>query len=42
MKRTKLFKMILLLVVIAIAATITIYLIPMIKDLGTQERAASL
>lgn len=41
-KKTKIFKLILLFVVIAIAIGITIYLIPVIKNLSTAERARSI
>ena len=41
-KKTKIFKLILLFVVIAIAIGVTIYLIPVIKNLSTVERATIL
>ena len=41
-KKTKIFKIILLLVVIAIAVGVTIYLMPVIKDLSTAKRSAGL
>lgn len=36
-KKTKIFKIILLLVVVAIAIAVTVYLIPVVKELGTPE-----
>lgn len=36
-KKTKIFKLVLLCVVIAIAVAVTIYLIPVVKELGTEE-----
>lgn len=40
-KKTKIFKLILLFIVLVIAIGITIYLVPVIKDLSTAERTAS-
>ncbi len=40
-KKTKIFKLILLAIVVAIAIGATAYLIPVIKQLGTAERTKS-
>ena len=41
-QKTKIFKIILLGIVIAIAVAVTVYLVPVIKDLATTDRSASL
>ncbi len=39
-KKTKAFKLTLLLIVVAIMIGVTVYLIPVIKELGTPERTS--